>query len=251
MKRALFLIIAPIVLLMTSCDTTKEISIREDGSGTIVNTNDMSGLMGLAKMGGAGAEKMGEMAEKPIDTTIDIGKIVDSLDQLTPGERTLLKNGKLGFALDMKNDKAIVTLTAPFTEMDHINKLERISSRIALELVGQQMAKGEEKLPPGMGMPKGSIDDYFITTYSKGVLERKLDKEKYAKIGEDEDMQAVKELAAMGMGNTKIIFNLPSPAKKTEGKALSLSDDKKVVTVMTSMEEFFSNAESLTFRIEY
>ena len=48
-------------------------------------------------------------------------------------------------------------------------------------------------------MPKGSMDDYFTTTYSKGVIEKKLIAEKYDSVGNDKGMQTIKEMAGEGM----------------------------------------------------
>lgn len=55
----------------------------------------------------------------------------------------------------------------------------------------------------------------------------------------------------MGIGNSTLIINLPKPAKKTEGKNVKLSDDKKKVTITSSAEDFFDDAAGLEFKIEY
>lgn len=55
MKKLLLSLFAFTFLLVGCLETTQEITINEDGSGTVVNTNDFSALIGLAKqMGGAG-----------------------------------------------------------------------------------------------------------------------------------------------------------------------------------------------------
>jgi hypothetical protein len=51
--------------------------------------------------------------------------------------------------------------------------------------------------------------------------------------------------------NTTLIYNLPRPVKKAEGKNLKVSDDKKKVTILTSVEDFFDDVSKLEFRIEY
>jgi len=55
MKKIVFSLITSVTLLLTSClETTQEITLNEDGSGTISNTNDMSALIGIAKQMGEG-----------------------------------------------------------------------------------------------------------------------------------------------------------------------------------------------------
>jgi hypothetical protein len=48
-----------------------------------------------------------------------------------------------------------------------------------------------------------------------------------------------------------MIINLPRPAEKAEGKNLKLSEDKLKVTVLSSLDDFFDNPESLEFKIKY
>ena len=106
-------------------------------------------------------------------------------------------------------------------------------------------------LPGGDKMPSGSIDNYYAFNMSKGLVERKLLADKYAKVGDDEGLQSMKEMSSMGVGNSKLILYLPSPVKKTEGKGVTVSEDKKTVTIMSSLEDFFDNGKSLEFRIEF
>jgi hypothetical protein len=97
-----------------------------------------------------------------------------------------------------------------------------------------------------------SIEDYFTTSFSKGLLLKKLNKEKYAGADKDEYLKGMKESAGMGMPmTTTYIINLPRPAKKVEGKNVKLSDDKKKVTVATDIDDFFDDPSKFEFRIEY
>jgi hypothetical protein len=250
MKNIILLLLAGTVTFLTSCETTKEISLKEDGTGTLVTTNDMSGMIAMAKMSG-GAKELEKMGGEVIDTTINLTDKLDDLTELSSEEKSLIKNGKLGINMDMKNEKVITKLHFPFTDPAQVARLDKLSAKIAQGVIKQQMAgAGEAGGMNGM-IPGTSIDDYFIMTYSKGIIERKLNKEKYAGVENDEEMKALKQLATMGMGNTKTIYNLPAAVKKSAGKSLSVSDDKKTVTIMTSVEDFFSNATGLEFRIEY
>jgi hypothetical protein len=254
MKKTVLLFIAGIMVFLSSCETTKEISLQKDGSGVLVTTNDMSGLIGLAKMSGQGTDEMNKFGDKAIDTVISLNDILDSVPELSSADKDLIRNGSLGLTMNLKNEKFVTKLNFPFNSPGDIDKLDKLSAKMAGEVLKKQMANTGENLPPelaGAGMPKGSFEDYFITTYSKGLIERKLIAEKYTHVNEDEAMVAMKQMASMGIGNTTLIINLPVPAKKAEGNSLTISDDKKKVTITSNAEDFFSDGKKFEFRVEF
>jgi hypothetical protein len=252
MKKIVLLCMTGITLLLAACETTKEISLNMDGAGTLVSTTDMSGLIGFAKMSGGGKD-LEKMDGQAIDTVVALSDKVDSLSDLSPEDRALLKTGTLALTVDVKNEKLVTKLNLPFTEPGQIDRLDKLSAAVGQQVLKKTMDGAGSDAPPGMDnmLPKKSIDDYYNTTYSKGQIERKLDTTKYANVQNDEEMKALKQMASMGMGATKLIFNLPAPVKKATGKNLTVSDDKKVVTVMSSVEDFFEKGTDLEFRIEY
>ena len=63
MKKLLGLLLIGSALAMTSCETTREIRLTTDGSGTMVTTTDMSGLIGIAKMSGRARKWKTEKAD--------------------------------------------------------------------------------------------------------------------------------------------------------------------------------------------
>lgn len=252
MKRLFGLLLIGSALVMTGCETTREISLNEDGSGTMITTTDMSGLIALAKMSGQGKEM--EKEDKAIDTTINLDKMIDSIPDLSTDEKTLAKKGKLGLNLNMGEEKLVMKLHFPFTNSGEIIQLDQISSKVIQQTMKKQIGAGGENAPPipADQMPKASMDEYFTTTYSQGLIERKHIVEKYKDVENDKGMQAMKEMAGEGMPmNTTLIFNLPKPAKKAEGKNVKISDDKKTVTIQSSVDDFFDDVSKLEFRIEY
>lgn len=263
MKKILTLLVAGSSLFLTSCETTREITINNDGTGTYVTTTDMSSLIGIAKMAGQGQDELKDLEERVMDTTVMLSSVVDHLKDLSDAERAIVSKGSLDFVMNVKDEKFFTKVSYPFTSTSELSIADKVTGKVVEEVTKSQMTKdgegeesgAEEGAPsglPGMdNMPKGSIDEYFVTTYSKNKIERKLDKEKYAKIAEDEGMTALKELSAMGMGNSTIIYNLPKAAKSVTGKNVTLSEDKKKVTITSSVEDFFDDGTSLEFSIEY
>jgi hypothetical protein len=235
-----------------SCETTREITLKADGSGTLVTTTDMSGLIAIAKMSGQGKEM--DSTEKSVDTTISLTKIADSIQGLSDKEKELVRKGKLGLNLDMGDEKLLTKLEFPFTSTSQISLLDQLSARVMEQAMKKQMDGDSVSAPaiPTEEMPKANMDDYFTITYSKGVIEKKHIPEKYAKLEDDKGMQSLKEMAGEGMPmNTTLIYNLPKPAKKVTGKNAKLSEDKKKITIVNSVDDFFDDVSKLEFRIEY
>jgi len=252
MKKLFGLLLIGSALVMTSCETTREISFNDDGSGTMVTTTDMSGLLAIAKMSGQGKEMEGD--DKAIDTTINLEKMIDSIPDLSAEEKALAKKGTLGLNLNMAEEKLVTRLQFPFSNAGDISKLDQLSAKVMQQTMKKQMGDGGENAPPISSdeMPKGSMEEYFTTTYKKGLIEKKHIAEKYADVANDKGMQAMKEMAGQGMPmNTTLIYNLPRPVKKAEGKNLKLSEDKKKVTILSSVEDFFDDVTKLEFKIEY
>ena len=250
MKKLLGSLLVSGLLILSSCDTTREITLNENGSGTLVTTTDMSGLIGIAKMSGKDLDK----EDKSIDTTIALDKMVDSIPDLTSDEKALVKKGVLGLVMNMKEEKLVTRMEFPFDNSSQIKKLDEVSTKVMQQAMQKQASEGKDDAPaiPEDQMPKATIDDYFTVTYEKGLIQRKHIPEKYATVGEDQGMQALKEVSAQGMPiNTTLIFNLPKPAKKIEGKNAKLSEDKKKVTITTSIDDFFDDVTKLEFKVEY
>ncbi|RYY58753.1 MAG: hypothetical protein EOO05_15400 [Chitinophagaceae bacterium] len=252
MKKVLFGFLASSVILLTSCETTREINIGSNGKGTIATTVDMGGLLGMAKMSGQGQEM--DKMERPLDTTIYLSSFADSIPELTSEQRAIMKTGKLGLKMNMESDQFVFNIDFPFDKVSDIGVIDKLTGKVMKE-AGKKSMAGADKgdMPDGM-MPdaeKGSVDEYFTVSYAKGLIESKLDTAKYATMGDNEMLQGLKEVAGMGMGKTTVIYNLPVAAKKVSGANVTLSEDKKKVTIVTSLEDFFEDAKKMEYRIEY
>lgn len=250
MKKIVLSLLASISIFLTSClETIQEITITEDGTGLYVNTNDMGKVLTIAKnMGMASGDKFPQQA---IDTSFSIGAAADSMANLSSEEKEFLKKGSLHLTINMEKDEMITKMSFPFTSLDEIPKFNRLSGKVMLEKLNGQMPS---EVPMGMGaMPEpSSFDEYYFVEFSNGEIKKKLNKEKYSQADKDEYLGGLKQAAAFGIPViSTIIINLPRPAEKAEGKNLKLSDDKLKVTVLSSLDDFFDNPESLEFKIKY
>jgi hypothetical protein len=250
MKKILVSLFAISAILLTSClDTTQEITLNDDGSGTYVNTNDMSKILTIAKnMGAASSDKIPRQA---IDTSISFASTADSIPDLSAEDKELLKKGILHITMNMEDEKLITTMSFPFSTLGDIQKFNHLSGKIMMQSMKDKMP-GE--MPMGsQEMPEpSSFDDYYTLEFSKGELKKKLNKEKYTDVDKDEFLNGMKQAGSMGIPViSTYIINLPRPAEKAEGKNVKLSEDKMKVTVVTTMDDFYDNPESLEFKIKY
>lgn len=251
MKKIFFILFSATFLLTGCLETTQEITINDDGSGTIVNTSDFSALLGLAKqMGGAGElEKAGDMVK---DTVISMQQGADSIPNLTAEEKEMLRKGSLRVNMNMKEEKFLTSLTIPFSNAADIAKVNKLANKALGETMKEQMSGGSP-LGGDQQMPEASsFDDYYKFEFSNGELTKKLDKDKYAGAESDEYLKGMKEATSMGLSmKATYIINLPRPAEKAEGKGVKLSEDKKKVTITADLDDFFSNPEKLEYKIKY
>ncbi|HEY6064302.1 MAG TPA: hypothetical protein VIV35_11870 [Chitinophagaceae bacterium] len=250
MKKLLFILFAGLAVLFTSClETTQEITLKDDGSGTYVNINDMGKVLTIAKnMGAASSDKMPQRA---IDTSISFASGADSIPGLSAEDKELLKKGTLHLQMNVEDEKLITTMSFPFSTLGDIQKFNHLSGKMMMESMKGKMP-GE--MPMGSdAMPEpSSFDDYYTLEFSNGELKKKLDKEKYANVDKDEFLNGIKQAGAMGIPVTSTyIINLPHPAEKAEGKNVKLSDDKMKVTISSTMDDFYDNPEKLEFKIKY
>lgn len=252
MKRILLAGTVLLSLALTSCETTKEIIINGDGSGNLSASMDLGSLISLAKMSGGG-EGFDDLDEKKIDTTMALSSFTDSLKSLSDSEKKLAGKGSMAVNMDLENDVLKTKLTLPFANAAELAQVDVISNKTANTAIMDALAAGKEKANLGeMGIPESSIDQYFDMAYTKNSISKKLNAEMHAKIGDDEGMQALREIAGQGMSPVHtIIIRLPRPSTKVEGKGIKVSEDKKTITITESAEDFLEDPKSFEFLIEY
>lgn len=251
MKKLFYLLLCGMIILAGCFDTTQEITINQDGSGNLVNTTDMSQVLGMAKQ--FGGDQFAEMEGMAKDTVIQMDKIADSIPNLSAQEIATVKQGSLAVNMNFKEEKFIIKLGFPFKQASDIAMLNKLSDKVMTEAMKKQMESGAAANQPGGEMPAtSSVDDYYFITFDKKVIEKKLNKEKYATAGSDDYLKNMQEVAGMGaaMSNT-LIINLPRAVKKVEGANVQVSDDKKRVTIKTGIDDFFDHPEKLEFKIEF
>ncbi len=251
MRKLFYSLIAVSAMVLTGClETVQEITLKNDGSGTVSNTNDMSALIGLVKQMGGGAE-LEKAGDKNIDSTVLLVNQADSIPNLSTDEKELARKGTLRINANLKEEKFLTNLFFPFSSPSQIPAFNKLSGKIMAEVMKDKLAEGSPMSSDQMPEPS-SFDDYYKMEFSDGELTKKVDKDKYAGVESDEYLKGIRESASMGLVmKANYIINLPRPATKAEGKNVKLSDDKMKVTISASIEDFFEDPSALEFKIKY
>ena len=254
MKNVFSLAMLCFLFALTACETTQELTVNKNGGGVVRNTVDMSGAIGMLKQF---APQDSSSEKLNIDTSLALAKIADSISTLKAEEKALVKKGNWSIKINGQEEKFISVLEYPFERTEQINSINSALMEVIQTKLMDQMTKSGAPLPPGMDDKtkpgeQSSIDDYFEFKVGNGKIEKKLKKEKYAKLDSDQALMGLKSAGSMGASvKYNYIINLPAAAKKVEGKAIKLSEDKKRITLSVTSEDFFDDPSKFEYKIEY
>src|SRR5258705_13098934 len=127
MKKIFLLITLAVTLFLTGCfETTQEINLNADGSGTLSTTNDMSSIVGLLKQ--MDSKEKNKIGDEAIDTIIALSTQVDSIENLTSEEKELLKKGTMHINMNLKDEKLSTNLRFPFASPAEIEKYNKLTN---------------------------------------------------------------------------------------------------------------------------
>lgn len=250
MKWILVSLLAFSMLLSGCFETTQEITINEDGSGTMSTTSDLSAVFNLSKQMGGG-ETMDQLPK--IDSSISMETMADSVENISADEKAVLKKGTMLMNVNVKENICYTKLSFPFSKPGEVKDLNKITGKVFGSALKKLMKDSPLAGATGGEMPDvRSFEDYYELDFEKGELKKSLKKDKYAGAKDDEYLKGMKQVADMGVPVTATyIINLPRPATKAEGKNVVLSADKMKVTVKVDIDDFFDNPEKLEFKIKY
>ena len=258
-KRISPFLVIPLLLLTGCLEVTQNLTINKDGSGVISSTTDLSQVVTLAmQMAG---DKMKEQ-KMNMDTTVRVNTMFDSAKNMSAANKEMLKNGLVHVVMRMDDNKYLITSTIPFKKMADIEKINtamqkdvsgRFLDNALKEAMKQSNAGDTSSIPEPRQTPPLSLpENYFILTCKNGLISRTADKIKLALLDQDEMLNQMKQIGSMGAPlKTNFVIQLPRPAKKSEGKNLTLSDDKKTVTISNELNDLFEDPTLFEFRVEY
>jgi hypothetical protein len=257
MKRNLLLSLLVIVAtFFTGCfETTEELTINENGSGTYNVNINLSGLFAfMDSMKGMDSTATTEKnKEERMDTTVYMRSFTDTASKLTAAQKELLRPAVMKMVMDEKEKEFKMDLKFPFSKLSDLEKIIALSKSEGGSNVMGKMVMPGEVVDNGSAPKLPDLSNYYDMTLLPNLVERKLNKEKYKSLNEDMQKNNMEEGGAEMLSSIKMntVIHLPRPAKKVTGAGVKLSDDKKTITVKGTMEDLQKNPQAFTYRIEY
>lgn len=248
-----------IASLFSGCfDTTEELTIAENGSGTYKVAMDFSGLFDMFEamkaMDTSGNADLGFPKERK-DSTVHLRDYADTATALTAEQKALFKNATVNVVMDEKEKEFKMGINMPFEKISDVEKLIRLMGSEQgsgmLSGVLKRSSMDSSAANDGTNMP--DLNTFYDMTVTKNNIERKLNKVKYDSVMQ----QYGGQLPAEGMGDMfsnitlNTVIHLPRAVKTITSAKSVLSDDKKTITIKATLEDLLKNPQAYTYRIEY
>jgi hypothetical protein len=257
-----------VLFSLTSClDIIETFNLNENGGGTYETKMDMSKMMSMIAMMGAGQAGSEKIPEK-MDSSLSFKEYADTATGLSADERRVLRNGTVKVHLNKEEGEMYMIINMPFS-----NAADYAVINKAMSKMGGQPMEGAFKGIFGSGMgdnPLGDMSDdgsvtkkdnkgglpsaNFETSLTGNQLSRKVKpqpKSDATKVSaDDKDMPA--ELKEMFKVSYTTVVNLPRPVKKLAGTDGKVSEDKKQVRFSKKID--FSDgftAKDFDFTIDF
>lgn len=237
------LVLGCVLLSLTSClDIIETFNLNENGGGTYETKMDMSKMMSMIAMMGAGKADADKMPEK-MDSTVSFKGYADTAKGLTADERRVLSKGLVRVHLNKDEGEMFMTINMPFDNAADYAIITKAMAKMdgnPMEGAFKGMFGGmgdnnplggdvtsEKKDKKGGGLPSENFETSLTTNQlsRKVKVEPKTDATKTAV--DDKDMP--EELKEMFKVNYTTVVNLPRPVKKVTGADSKVSEDKKQV----------------------
>ncbi|MBO9200071.1 MULTISPECIES: hypothetical protein [Niastella] len=254
-----YVLTVAICVFFVSCyEVNEEIEIKADGTGTYVTKMDMGQLIEMMQTFAGEEELKKDGLDKVYDTTILFKNMLDSAKDMTPEQKELMKDGKMKMQMNIKEKVFKMDMDIPYKNLNGLQKLMSGQggngpgmANAFKNLFGNPQAGDDQP-----GMPKGpDMGDFagiFDVTVKNGLIERKVNQEKYKALTERPEMAQMKQLTSSGM---EILYTttikLPRAAKKTDNPIIKLSEDKKTVTMKYNLLELLDNPSKFAYTIQY
>ena len=231
MKNILLLICISSICLIGCFGSEEEVTINADGSGTFINTVDMSGLFDMmqmfAGMDTSGKNKFDKVADKQIDSVFSFSSFSDTASSLTAEEKKLFKNATMRMQINQEDKIFKMTMTFPFNKMDDLQKITDLQqSDKGVNPMGKTINNQEMAGMNDAALP--SLQKIAKMTFKEGLIERKIDHQKLNDLKNDEQFNQLGNAEDMMSAITfSTAIRLPGAAKNAVGEKLVLSGDKK------------------------
>jgi hypothetical protein len=253
-----YVLTVAICVFFVSCyEVNEEIEIKADGSGTYVTKMDMGQLIDMMQTFAGEEELKKEGLDKIYDTTILFKNMLDSAKDMTAEQKELMKDGKMKMQMNIKDKIFKMDMDLPYKNLNSLQKLmSGQGSGPGMANAFKNLFGKNDSTQSALGDPKGpDMGDFagiFDVTVKNGLIERKVNQEKYKALTSRPEMAQMKQLSSSGM---EILYTttikLPRAAKPTNNPLIKLSEDKKTVTIRYNLLELLENPSKFAYTITY
>jgi hypothetical protein len=252
-----YLLTVALTIFFVGCyEVNEEIEINADGTGTYVTKMDMSAMIDMMQSFAGEEELKKDGLDKVLDTTILFKSLIDSAKDATAEQKELMKDGKMKMQMNIKEKIFKLDMSFPYKNLNNLQQLMSgkaggagMTSALK-DVFGKK--DGEQNAAAPKGPDMGDFAGIYNVTIKNGLIEKKVNQEKYKEFMARPEMAQMKQLTSSGM---EILYTtsikLPRAAKKTDNPLIKLSDDKKTVTMKYNLLELLENPEKFAYTIQY
>lgn len=251
MKILKFILPALFAFFFAGClDIEEKVDVKKDGSGQLTMDMDMSQMVEMLK-NYMSQEDMAKKGIQKMDTTIYMKSIIDTMSSLSAEKKSLLRAGQVHIKMDMDAKVFTTHMQFPFSSQENLQKLYLAMGDGSLggaNLLGGLGGDQGAGASPDMNQFNGIYD--FVS--HDGLMEKKVNQEKWKKLTSDPQMAQIKQASQMGVEvNYTTTIMLPRSVKKVDNPLAKLSEDKKTVTMKYNLIDVFEKPEQFNYHIEY
>jgi hypothetical protein len=268
MKLFNYVLVATLLVSLSSCSITEKIIFNEDNSGKFayeIDGSKMMSMMGSAikaeteKKSKKKKNKKGERELADIDSTFTFKELMaskqDSIAKLPLEEQEKFKRMEnFSVRMVMNEEKGVFNYSL-FTDFKAISDLKDLMSPMesVKSLNGGNKSVGNK----GDMMKENNSSEYF---FDGKVFKKKVQKLPIDNSNKDaETLKEEEELAASmkesmkliyDQSDFKVVYQFPRAVKKVSIPNALYSEDRKTVTILFDMKEYMENPESLSLEVE-
>lgn len=254
MKKLYAFFLLFIVLSLSSClDVEERFDFKEDGSCKVVYGFDMSRAVSVFM--NLMTDSLKETPEFNIvkDTSLNFySALPDSVQKKLGAEEMLMTmNSDLAIKMDLKNSLMRVDISHLAKNADELQYYLEHLSKISLNNQFDQMTKATKGVKDINAKQLMSGQDYYDYKVTPTKFIRIIDKVKFNSfLKKTQNTLAMAKAMLIDMPY-KVVLNFAHPVKSVSNPKAVISDDKKQVTLITTMDEIIKDPTVMNISIDH
>lgn len=255
MQWAKYALITVVGLLFVSCyEVNEDIVVKEDGSGTYALHTDMGQLLQMMQTFLTEDDMKLDSLAAPQDSTYLLKDFLDPANA-TPGQKALLKDGKMNLQMNLQENILRMNMDIPFQSNNSLQQLmagQTPSATSFYKKIFRLTDADSVQAPTPKEPDMNDLAKIYDVTIQNGLIRKQINTERYKALinrPEIKDLNKVAEAGVEVWYTTTI--KLPRPVKKTDNTLVQLSADKKTATIKYNVMELLKSADKFSYSIEY